>query len=348
MSTVLDLTLTALAQGIADTLPARWDFELSPPAPGSPVCPDDAVNLTWQVGPYLLGVALDQPAAALLIAQENAVDTALSAPVAAAATVLGELTGDDLGEIGAATLVDNLDAALSAADGETRWIQLTDADEHRATIAVRLVVTDEMLRDAGGDAPPTSPGDLAGQPIAQAAQGAVAIQGSIGQQAGIMSGQSQGTGQPQGTAPGDRFDSPIVPGVNPNDMPSSLGRTPGDVPMMPPNAVAHPAEFTAFDDYGQLGGTPHPMALLSDVELGVTAELGRTRLTVKDVLSLTPGSIIELDRSAGAPVDVVVNGTLIARGEVVVIDEEFGVRITQIMGMPDLAKANALELANDG
>jgi flagellar motor switch protein FliN/FliY len=65
----------------------------------------------------------------------------------------------------------------------------------------------------------------------------------------------------------------------------------------------------------------------------VTAELGRTRMTVRDLLALTPGSVVELDRLAGSPVDVLVNGTLVARGEVVVIDEEFGVRISEIIGL---------------
>ena len=73
--------------------------------------------------------------------------------------------------------------------------------------------------------------------------------------------------------------------------------------------------------------------LLADVEMGVTAELGRTRMTVKELLALTPGSVVELDRTAGSPVDVLVNGTLVARGEVVVIDEEFGVRISEIIGL---------------
>ncbi len=71
--------------------------------------------------------------------------------------------------------------------------------------------------------------------------------------------------------------------------------------------------------------------VLADVEMGVTAELGRTRMTVRDLLSLTPGAVIDLDRAAGAPVDVLVNGTLIARGEVVVIEEEFGIRISEIL-----------------
>jgi len=71
--------------------------------------------------------------------------------------------------------------------------------------------------------------------------------------------------------------------------------------------------------------------LLSNIEMDVTAELGRTRMTVRELLSLTPGTVVELDRMAGSPIDLYVNGTLIARGEVVVIDEEFGVRISEIV-----------------
>ena len=82
-------------------------------------------------------------------------------------------------------------------------------------------------------------------------------------------------------------------------------------------------------------GRAGPIELLSDVEMGVTVELGRTRMFVRDILDLSPGSVIELDRAAGSPIDVMVNGTLIARGEVVVIDEEFGVRITEVIGYDD-------------
>jgi flagellar motor switch protein FliN/FliY len=83
---------------------------------------------------------------------------------------------------------------------------------------------------------------------------------------------------------------------------------------------------------GAAGGRTGPIELLHEVEMGVTVELGRTRLLVRDILDLSPGSVIELDRAAGAPIDVLVNGTLIARGEVVVIDEEFGIRITEVIG----------------
>ena len=75
-----------------------------------------------------------------------------------------------------------------------------------------------------------------------------------------------------------------------------------------------------------------PIELLHEVEMGVTVELGRTRMLVREILDLSPGSVVELDRAAGAPIDVLVNGTLIARGEVVVIDEEFGIRITEVIG----------------
>lgn len=74
------------------------------------------------------------------------------------------------------------------------------------------------------------------------------------------------------------------------------------------------------------------LGMLREVPLEVTAELGRTRLPVADILQLNVGSVVNLDRAAGSPVDLVVNGTLIAHGEVVVIDDEYGVRITEILG----------------
>ncbi|MEI0606968.1 flagellar motor switch protein FliN [Brachyspira pulli] len=73
------------------------------------------------------------------------------------------------------------------------------------------------------------------------------------------------------------------------------------------------------------------IGLLMDVTITVTVELGRARLSIKEILSLGEGSIIELQKLAGEPVDLLVNGKLIARGEVVVIDECFGVRVTEIV-----------------
>jgi flagellar motor switch protein FliN len=73
------------------------------------------------------------------------------------------------------------------------------------------------------------------------------------------------------------------------------------------------------------------MALLHGVEMEVTVELARTTMSVKDLLALAPGRVVEMDRPASALVDVLVNGTLVARGEVVVLDDEFGVRVTEIV-----------------
>jgi flagellar motor switch protein FliN/FliY len=74
-----------------------------------------------------------------------------------------------------------------------------------------------------------------------------------------------------------------------------------------------------------------PLNVLQNVEMNVTVELGRTTMPIRELLALKPGMVVEIDRAAGAPIDVLVNGRLIALGEVVVIDEEFGIRITDIV-----------------
>ena len=73
------------------------------------------------------------------------------------------------------------------------------------------------------------------------------------------------------------------------------------------------------------------MRILHDVELVLTAEIGHTRLPMRQVLDLVPGTVLELDKQAGAPADVMVNGRLVARGEVVVVDEDYGIRITELI-----------------
>ena len=74
--------------------------------------------------------------------------------------------------------------------------------------------------------------------------------------------------------------------------------------------------------------------LLMNVRLKVTAELGTCKMLVRDILKLGAGSIVELDRVAGGPVDLLVNDRLVARGEVIAIDENFGVRITELIEKP--------------
>ncbi|MFD2913714.1 flagellar motor switch phosphatase FliY [Jeotgalibacillus terrae] len=96
-----------------------------------------------------------------------------------------------------------------------------------------------------------------------------------------------------------------------------------------------PAQFTQFDSPGLSAGESRNLNLLLDIPLQVTVELGRTKRSVQEILELTSGSIIELDKLAGEPVDILVNNRLIAKGEVVVIEENFGVRLTDIVSKSD-------------
>jgi flagellar motor switch protein FliN/FliY len=95
-----------------------------------------------------------------------------------------------------------------------------------------------------------------------------------------------------------------------------------------------PVQFQSFESGGTVKSTgeiPDRIQALLDIPLNVVVELGKTKLTLKQVMELSVGSLIELDKLTGEPVDIIVNGKLIARGEVVVIDENFGVRITEIV-----------------
>jgi flagellar motor switch protein FliN len=97
-----------------------------------------------------------------------------------------------------------------------------------------------------------------------------------------------------------------------------------------------PFQFTELEP-DEIGRNPHEsmnLELLLDIPLEIVVELGRTKKKISEVLELTSGSIVELDKMAGEPVDVYVNNKLIAKGEVVVIEEHFGVRIKEICQSP--------------
>ncbi|MBA9024859.1 MULTISPECIES: flagellar motor switch phosphatase FliY [Bacillaceae] len=99
-----------------------------------------------------------------------------------------------------------------------------------------------------------------------------------------------------------------------------------------------PASFTSFQTYQMQESEAKNLDLLLDIPLQVTVELGRTKRSIKEILELSSGSIVELDKLAGEPVDILVNNRLIAQGEVVVIDENFGVRVTDIVSQSDRLK----------
>lgn len=106
-------------------------------------------------------------------------------------------------------------------------------------------------------------------------------------------------------------------------------------------AAIRPAQFTELASMPAAGGR-QSIELLLGVNLQVTVEIGRARLPIREVLSLTPGSIVELDKLAGEKVDVLVNGHQIATGEVVVVDENFGVRITEVVSPERRVTTSAL------
>lgn len=102
-------------------------------------------------------------------------------------------------------------------------------------------------------------------------------------------------------------------------------------------AMTEPAQaqaadiFPSFGGASAAGGIMNELDMILDIPVQITVELGRTKITIKNLLQLAHGSVVELDAMAGEPMDVLVNGTLIAQGEVVVVNDKFGIRLTDII-----------------
>ncbi len=142
-----------------------------------------------------------------------------------------------------------------------------------------------------------------------------------------------GTGSSMGMGNAMNMGGPMSMG-NPMGMqqPMNMGAAMGmQQPMNMQNMNIQPAAFQAFSADVNALQSQENIALIKDVPLEVTVELGRTSKAISDILDFAPGTIIELDKIAGEPVDVLVNGKLVAKGEVVVIEENFGVRVTEII-----------------
>ncbi len=138
-----------------------------------------------------------------------------------------------------------------------------------------------------------------------------------------------GMGMPQG---GMDMNMNMNMGMQPQ---MNMGMPQMGMPMMGygmPNVNIQPAQFQSFAPVGQGEMvSAESIELIKDVPLEVTVELGRTSKSISDILEFAPGTIIELDKIAGEPIDVLVNGKFVAKGEVVVIEESFGVRIMEII-----------------
>ena len=141
-----------------------------------------------------------------------------------------------------------------------------------------------------------------------------------------------------------------APAPEPAPAPAAAGAAPPPMPQMDPNMMqgqpmmappymyapqptvnVQPAQFTPFGPGFSAQFAQENIDLILDVPLEVTVELGRTNKTIQDILDFAPGTFIELNKIAGEPIDVLVNGKYVAKGEVVVIEESFGVRITEII-----------------
>ena len=115
---------------------------------------------------------------------------------------------------------------------------------------------------------------------------------------------------------------------------------PGSVanPAAAAEAGAEAAEFQELRPDNGIGSGDVKIDAILDVPVTVAMEIGRARINIRNLLQLNQGSVVELDRLAGEPMDVLVNGTLIAQGEVVVVNEKFGIRLTDIVSPADRVK----------
>ncbi|MCW8935437.1 MAG: flagellar motor switch protein FliN [Gammaproteobacteria bacterium] len=103
------------------------------------------------------------------------------------------------------------------------------------------------------------------------------------------------------------------------------------------SAAASAASFDELND-SSIPGSDVNLDVVLDIPVNLSMEIGRTKISIRNLLQLNQGSVVELERLAGEPMDVLVNGTLIARGEVVVVNEKFGIRLTDIISPAERVK----------
>jgi flagellar motor switch protein FliN/FliY len=122
-------------------------------------------------------------------------------------------------------------------------------------------------------------------------------------------------------------------GISQAQLDSAFGIGPSQAtqPDSMPRTQVRPVMLQSFDEPAPAHAQPANFMLIQDVPLEISVEVGRARKLVREIIEFSEGTIVELDKQAGDPVDVIVNGQMIARGEIVVIDENFGVRITEIL-----------------
>jgi len=307
----LDDLAAAAAGAAAAVLPSATALTAGPAQPGS-------VHVTAAfAGAAVAELEGPVPGRVAVLVGQDLVDALADSPLggldlAAATQPALEAAANLLG--GRARPATQVDLGLVVGDlgGEFTTVPLIGAG-----IAAALLVPVATLQQARpnlGGAPVDAPvGAPAGAPV-----------GAPTAQAAAFAGAPAGAPAPAGAA---------APGVA-QAAPASTGPTEVsfNTPLeAPPGSGAPIGTRTAPQQAGTLIPAARGIEMLHGVDMEVTVELGRTRMTVRDLLALSPGAVLELDRAAGSPADLLVNGRLIARGEVVVVDEDFGLRVTEIL-----------------
>ena len=200
--------------------------------------------------------------------------------------------------------------------------------------AKELVAT--FLGGSGGGEPQPEPAVTAYEPPKVEAPQAAPIMDIPTQNTGAMQGMPDMSMQGMNPMMGMPMQGMPMQGMNPMmGMPMQGMPMQGMNPMMGmpmQGSVSYqPAQFETFSSNAGNVPSNENISLIMDVPLEVTVELGRTSKSISEILDFTPGTIIELDKIAGEPIDVLVNGKFVAKGEVVVIEESFGIRVTEII-----------------
>lgn len=251
----------------------------------------------------------------------------------------GEVSGLKTGQLNMTDAFDALEAAdesevVGIFSGQTLAAMLltfpSKATGKGAAASLAAAIAEAEAQDAAGLAPESdAAGDPEGSPSAEVSEASPAPESEAAAEASDET-PTTAAGTPAGAVPmaaagfGALYDPQAVAAAQ---AAQAAAHAAAQAAIGPAASISLPSLVPGLGAIVD----PRRIDLLSDVVMEVSVELGRTRMTVHEILGLIPGSIVELDRAAGAPVDVLVNGKLIAHGEVVVVDEEFAVRISDIV-----------------
>lgn len=225
---------------------------------------------------------------------------------------------------------------------QSEFVSVMDMDLAKEIIEISLNFgSDTAEEPAPAQEPAPAPVAVASPPTAPAAVPQAAIPEAPQAPPPQAMPQQPPAGPPPNHSPAPYYQQPAYPSPAGAGYPPGYGYPPGPPPgYYPPYPSADPIMVKGYDysDFGSgdsIKEQPHNIDLVMNVPVTVTVELGRTRRKIKEILEFGQGTIVELDKQAGSQVDVIVNGQLIAKGDVVVVDDNFSIRITEILKARD-------------